>query len=54
MIKYSWQYFTLQNETNIFSHSDLNKALETFWGEVMNRIDSNQVVAVVFQFPLPN
>jgi hypothetical protein len=51
---YGWQYLTLQNNTNIFSHSDLENALNLYWNEVMDKLDDSTVVALLFKVKLNN
>jgi hypothetical protein len=54
MIKYSWQYFTLQNNINIFIQTELKSNLELFWNEVMVKLDNKQVAAILFKIELGN
>jgi hypothetical protein len=43
-----WQYFTLNN-LNLFVKSDLNKAFDSFWSNVINNLDNNQIVGLLIK-----
>jgi hypothetical protein len=53
-INYGWQYLTLQNNTNIFSHSDLKNALNLFWTDVLFSEDVKTAMSLGYKITIVN